>query len=257
MQHTEGELGILGDKDLAKIIAGVHEAFKKRHPDLKDIPFPANGTANIVKSPETPVVSKIEAIKIYPKISLEEEWRRQANGFVNLGFHSELGLTKEKYLESLPKFTPQPESFKGRLDTPVLVETRISPKLQSELVGIQHFLYGLSITDWNKSLKNYTTPEVPYAAWLEDGRNNLNKKPKDVRSSLKADEVGGTELDGIALYISNPKILEHHWLDLSGTSVESDRAAVLRLWDGWPELNVRFVDRADPKFGSVVRGRQK
>lgn len=198
-----------------------------------------------------------ETIKIYPEISLEGEWQRQAQGLVNLGFHSELGLTEEEYLESLPKFTSQPDSFKGRLDTPVLVETRISPKRQSELAGIQYFLDGLDVKDWDKDPKSYTTPKTPYSIWLEDGKRNLNKKPEDIRKKLKGDERGGTEFDGIALYMSNPKILEHHFLDLPGTSVGSGYAPFLRLWSGGPELGDSFVDIAGPGFGSVVCGRQK
>lgn len=40
MRHTERELERLGDTDLAKIVNVVHDIFKRRHPDLKDIPFP-------------------------------------------------------------------------------------------------------------------------------------------------------------------------------------------------------------------------
>lgn len=249
MQHLEREFRKTGDpRDLerADILASMLKARGK------DIPFPS------VATPEAPITSKVETVKMHSEISLEEEWQRQAQELIKLGFNSELGLTERQYLESLPKFTPQPESFKGRLDTSVIVETRISPKRQAELAGIQYFLDGLNKIDWNKNLKNYTTPEAPYAAWLEDGRNNLKKKPEDVRSSLKADEIGGTEFDGIALYISNPKILEHHFLDLPGTSVGSGSVAYLDLWGGRPRLSYFLVDGADdPRFGSVVRGRQK
>lgn len=257
MQHSEHELIRLGDSDLAQIVNGAHEAFKKRHPELGDIAFPVNGTANVAKSPEDPVVSKAETVKIYPEISLEEERERQIKGFIGLGFHTKLGKTEEEYAMRFPRFTSQPESFRGRMDTPVLVETEISPKDQCGLAGIPYFLDGLSKTDWNQSLKDYTIPEAPYAAWLDDGRNHINKKVKDVRSNLKSDEIGGTELDGIDLYISNRKILEHHFLDLPGTSVESVSAAYLRLWDDEPGLYCRFVGSAGPGFGSVVRGRQK
>jgi len=201
--------------------------------------------------------TKIEAIKIYPEISLEDEWNRQTQNLARI-FAKELKFeTTEAYMATLPKFEPQPENWKGRLATPVIVETRINPSRQCELAGIRYALDGISKTNWNKNLKNYTTPKAPYAAWLEDGRNNLNKKPEDVRKNLKDDEIAGTEFDGIALYIANPKILEHHFLDLPGTAVESVHAAYLILWHGGPMLSYFFVDRANPEFGSVVRGRQK
>lgn len=206
---------------------------------------------------EKPAVKVPESTKIFPEIPLEEEWQRQSRRFVELGFHEELGLTGEEYIATLPKFEPQPEEWKGRMDTPVIVEIRISPKRQSELAGLKYFLEGVDKADWNKTLKGYIAPEGPYAVWLDDGRNHMKKSVKDVRKNLKADELAGAELDGIALYVSNPKILEHHFLDLPGTSVESDGAAGLRLWDGGPEVFCSFVGGAHPRFGSVVRGRQK
>lgn len=208
--------------------------------------FSVNGTA-----------SQAEAIKVYPEISLEEEWQRQAEKLARL-FAQELGFkTLDEYMVTLPKFEPQPKEYRGRLDTPVIVETRISPARQCQLAGIRYFLDGLDKNDWNGDPGRYRSPEAPYATWLEDGRNNLGEKPEDVRKKLKDDERCGTELDGIALCISNPKILEHHFLDLPGTSVGSDHAAYLPLWFGRLRLNCRFVDDADPRFGSVVCGRQK
>ena len=251
LEHAKNVLEELGDNDLAEIVSGAREAFNRRHPGIKDIFLP--GTVPVEKQ----AIKTSETRKIYPEISLEEEWQRQTQGFIRLGFHTKLGLTEENYSRRFPKFTPQPENFKGRLDAPVLVETRISPEDQCKLAGIQYVLGGLAKRDWNEKRKDYTTPKAPYAAWLEDGGNNLGKKPEDVRKNLKDDEIAGTELDGIALYISNPKILEHHSLDLPGTSVGSDRAASLRLWRGRPRLSYSWIDDAFPKFGSVVRGRQK
>ena len=221
-------------------------------------PGPKVETSSVATPVEKPVVKTPEApVKIYPEISLEEERERQIQGFIKLGFHTKLGKTEEEYAMRFPKLVPQPESFKGRLGTPVLVETEISPKDQAELAGINYYLDGLNKTDWNQNLKDYKTPEAPYAAWLNDGRDHIKQKPRDVRKNLKADEVGGTELDGIALYISNPKILDHHFLDLPGTAVGSGYAAYLGLWGDGPRLRYGFVDGAVPRFGSVVRGRQK
>ena len=41
MQHIENELRRTGDHDLAKIVAGVHEAFEKRHLQFGDITLPS------------------------------------------------------------------------------------------------------------------------------------------------------------------------------------------------------------------------
>lgn len=228
-------------------IAGAEIAKVLRN-QFGDVLFPSVATSE-------KQTTKTKEVKIYPEISFQEERVRQIRRYISLGFHKKLGKTEEEYAKRFPEFTLQPENFKRRLDTPVLVETEISPEDQCELAGIEYGLDGLNKEDWNKKLKDYTAPKAPYATWLEDGRNNLNKKPEDVRKNLKGDKIGGTELDGIALYISNPKILEHHFLDLPGTAVGSGGAASLRLWVGRPELVYSWADDAHPRFGSVVRGR--
>ena len=62
LQHSERELGQLGDHDLARIISGAHEAFKKRHPDLSDIPLPPAvtpvATRTVAQTPEAQVEIK-------------------------------------------------------------------------------------------------------------------------------------------------------------------------------------------------------
>lgn len=223
------------------------------------VAVPASNAATAVEAEASvDVKPQVETIKVYSEISLQEERIRQIQGFIKFGFHTKLGKTEEEYAERFPEFTPEPKRYKEGLGiAPVLVETGISPKDQCELAGIEYVSGGLNRVDWNEARKNYVTPKAPYAAWLEDGRNNLNKKPTDVRKNLKADEFGGTELEGIALYISNPKILEHHFLDLPGTTVGSDGSACLFLWLGRPELSYDFADGASPGFGSVVRGSQK
>lgn len=249
MQHSIEGLRATGDPRDAER-AYVIEGFLKRRG--LDISFPS-----VEISVEKQIAKTPEAAKIYPEISLEEEWHRQVQGLVKLGFHTELGLTEEKYLESLPKFTPQPESFKGRLDTPVLVEKRISPKRQSELAGIFYSLDGLNVGDWDKDPKKYKTPDSTYAVWTDEGARFMDRRVQDVREELASDERGGTESDGIALYIAKTNILRTRFLDLPGTSVESDRAACLDLWSGRPGLNDNFVVIATPRFGSLVCGRQK
>jgi hypothetical protein len=116
-----------------------------------------------------------------------------------------------------------------------------------------------SKTDWNLELKNYESPKTPYSAWLGDGRISLGEKVEDVRRKikLKTDEAGGTELDGIALYISHPEILEDYSLYLPGTCAGLGFAVFLHLRIGRPELIRRSVSHADHRCGSVVCGKQK
>lgn len=187
--------------------------------------------------------------------SLDIEWRKQVNKYVKLGFHKELNLSKEEYRDSLPKFTSRPEAYKGRFDIPVLVETRITVKRQAELASLSYYLDGLRVRDWEDDPEGYRTPETPYTTWMQDGRNYLKWAVKDFRRNLAEDERGATEFDGVALFIKDPKVLQHHSIDLPGTSVGFAYAADLSWWNGGPELSAHLVDDAYLDFGSASCGK--
>ena len=199
--------------------------------------------------------SRSESKTAVPEINLDAEWQRQAGRRIELGFHTEIGLSEEDYLASLPKFEPQPEAFRGRFDIPVFIETRIAPKRQAELAGLTYYLSDLNVRDWEDDPKGYKTPANPYATWMQDGKKNLNKSVSTVRKNLAPDERGATEIDGISLFIANPEILKDHYIDFPGTSVGADYAPYLSRWGGGPEVSCGRVDFADSSYGSASCGR--
>ncbi len=165
-------------------------------------------------------------------------------------------MTKKEYSLSLPSFTLQPVAYKNRFDIPLLVERRIPVARQCELAGVTYFLGGLNVRDWSEDPQGYKTPEKPYVTWVQDGSANLDRSVENVRSRFVEDERGGTEFDGIALYIAHPEILENHYTDLPGTSVGPGGTPWVGLWDGEPKLDYDWVGAAAPGFGSVSCGRQ-
>ena len=188
-----------------------------------------------------------------PEISLEQDWQRQADKLAGL-YAEELKFgTHEAYIASLPKFEPQPEQFKRRFDIPVIVETRVPLKRMLKLAGIVTYFDVDSIKDWDEG--EFKTPSTPYTAWVNDGTSNLNKSVKAVRESLKSDERGANIYEVIVLYLRDPKILNHHYLDVPGSRVDSDDAPSLHRWVGRPGLYRSFVDVALPRYGSVVAGK--
>lgn len=193
-----------------------------------------------------------EGKKVYSEVSLNAEWQEQARRLAGL-FATALGKTEEEYISELPKFEPQPKQFKGRFDVPIIVETRVPLKRMLELAGINKYFDVDSIRDWERS--KFNTPKIPYTTWLNDGSVNLNKSVDTVRKALKADERGGTVFDGIILCLKDPKILEHHYLDLPGSQVGSDNAPCLGRWYGQPGLDLSFVGDGNPRYGSVVAGK--
>lgn len=191
-------------------------------------------------------------------IDLSKEWERQAGKYVQLGFHTELGLTEEAYCASLPKFEIQPETFVGRFDIPVLVETRVSPNRQAELVGFIYHLGGKRVVDWKQDPKTYKTPKAAYTVWMQDGKKNLNKSVREVRKAFAPDERGATLHDGIAFVIVNPPDeYKSHAIDLPGTSIDSGDAPVLGFGftNGRLMVFCNYVGDASPYFGSASCGR--
>lgn len=246
LEREAGKLTKAQDKGkavAAKMLIATSKAFREAY---GEIPFPDRETAE-----HTVVQQKAELIEP----DLDAEWQRQTQRYIKIGFHTELGLSAEEYLASLPKFEPQPEAFAGRFDMPVLVETRIAPQCQAELGGLNYYLKGLNVHDWKDDPKGYKTPDAPYATWMQDGKKNLNINVHDVRNNLAADERGATEYDGIALWITNPSVLNDHSIDLPGTQVGSGYAPYLRQWNGRPWVSDRYVDGANSRFGSASCGR--
>lgn len=196
-----------------------------------------------------------------PLISLEslsksdKEWQRQVGKLVKLGFHKELGMDEKEYIDSLPKFGPQPENFKGRFDIPVIVDPRIDWKKQSELAGITNIISNSNVRDWPKDSKGYKIPDVPYITWMQDGRKYLGKSVDWVRKNLSEDERGGTIYDGLSLAIFHRNILRHHNIDLPGTQVGSGSAPDLCGGDAGLWLGDDWAGSASGGWGSVSCGR--
>ncbi|MFH1971644.1 MAG: hypothetical protein ABIJ05_04655 [Patescibacteria group bacterium] len=186
---------------------------------------------------------------------LDKEWQRQVNKLVKLGFHKELGMTKKAYVESLPKFTSQPESFKRRFDISVIVDPRINWQRQCELAEIRNYISSENIKDWEDDPKGYKTPEFSYIVWMQDGTKNLNKSVKKVRQNLSEDERGATLYDGLSLAIFHPEIMKKHNIDLPGTSVGFDHAPYLFGFSSVLKLTFNWVSNHFSNWGSFSCGR--
>ncbi|MDO8618402.1 MAG: hypothetical protein Q7R49_00490 [Candidatus Daviesbacteria bacterium] len=89
MRYNERELRRLGDGDLAEIVAGVHDAFKKRHPDLNDIVLPSQKTSakeaeaiitptdkdRLLRDAMRPFVQEYSAAKVLTPDLIDHTWQ--------------------------------------------------------------------------------------------------------------------------------------------------------------------------------------
>ncbi len=79
MNYNERELRKLGDGDLAKIISGVHDAFQKRHPDMRDIALPVAAQAASKREPQ---LTPVEVLTFEPFTAEDREKLRVEGGVV-------------------------------------------------------------------------------------------------------------------------------------------------------------------------------
>lgn len=94
MEHGESQLKKLGDADLAKIISGVHDAFKKRHPDMADIALPGQ---------VTPIDTGTSAVNLLQR-SLEEDML------------TVFGCSREQIAKRASEIRPDTKAYVGPLE---------------------------------------------------------------------------------------------------------------------------------------------
>lgn len=210
---------------------------------------------------------KLPYTLLYPAQELGEldpkaEWRRQANRYIELGFHRMLEVSEDEYLTSLPRLGAQPRRFAGRFDVPVIVERRINPFIQARMAGLSYDDFYLGPEDWEGDPKSYKTPDVPYVTWMQLGRKNISKSIEAVRKNLAPDERGATIHDGIALFITRLSLLKEdsvsYFIDLPGTSsgrMDLSLVRYIRRNQGIPRIKLGYFS-GRLNGGSATCGRQ-
>ena len=98
--------------------------------------------------------------------------------------------------------------------------------------------------------------DIPQGHYLaidvEDGRAMWNIKPSMCLAQFKQTKrFGGTVFEGISVVTYEPKILQHHYIDLPGSRYGSVEVPCLCEDGGRPLLYAFWLRRADPCFGSL------
>lgn len=190
--------------------------------------------------------------------ALHAEMERQAQRYLELEFHKhkKVRLSAGKFRDAVMSLDVQrPERFVGRFDIPTVAFGQIPAKDQCERAGINYYLQGLVVSDWQDDPGGWRTPNKIYMNWMDDGGENLKMAVSTVRANLAKDARGATEYDGIGLYVAQPEILKDHCIDLPGTSVGSYDAPGLKLLGGRSRLFYYRVGNGDGRFGSALCGR--
>lgn len=100
-----------------------------------------------------------------------------------------------------------------------------------------------------------TTDQYPYTDYItdaEDGKEMLGKSVNEATEELK--KVNRRPLniyEGLALFRKNKKVLQNHYIDLSGSRCTSGYAPDLYLHGGKPGLNYDGLTGSYDKWGSA------
>lgn len=137
----------------------------------------------------------------------------QVDRLIALGFHTELGMTKEQYRASIPELTHQLEEFSGRFDRQIIVDPRIPIERQLQLMhirvdtDIEDMQYrGEAEINFFPLQPGVEFPEKPYVLWVNNGGKNYQKKP----ANMEIYERGLTISEGLSYIRETPLYENEH-----------------------------------------------
>jgi hypothetical protein len=202
-------------------------------------------------------------------VDLNRERLRLIGCLTNAGFHDELGMSADEYAASLPLIEAQPPEYRGRLDVPLLVETRIPFQRQFELVGI----FPSQLLAPFKEPQPYDATSAhraePYAGWFSawGQRFVVPISPDDARADLAVDEVGGNLIEAAAMQAAYPELNQTgRYFDYIGYVFAPPdpefqalfepivRTAAIYRWRGRPEYACNLRPTQYELFRPLIRG---
>ena len=170
---------------------------------------------------------------------------KQVKAFIDLGYPEAMGISEKKF----KKLVPLPEN-KPRA---VLV---VSPKAVSIFTQLRLAKF-VNYLDLAKLKDVVETPEqsIYWIYNVEDGARIFAKSPKDCRKIFKKQNRRGlTVVETIALFVQDPRILENHLINISGSCYGSDNVPYLSGDSNRPVLDDSSGDLAHPFYGSASCG---
>ncbi len=245
----------LGDADRVALLGG------------RSVGAPS-GDRGLIDDGIDPVALSPESIDDLPDpatLDLGEEWTRQIENYVRLGFHTELGMSADDYRASLPRIAPQPSQYRGRLDVPLLIDPRVSWERQADLADMSRSFSSRSHI-YEPIDDRHAVPAQPYVAWVNwfGQRFPQPTSPGDARADLADDELGGNVHELVALHIAHP-VLDYTGRFIDAVGLESrtmelhegdatNRNPGLCFWRGRAEIGANMHPVAYSIFRPLIRG---
>lgn len=180
---------------------------------------------------------------------LDSIWEKQIRKYIMLGFNDEVKLSEGSYRRKMPRFLPQPESYIGRFDIPLIIDPRISLKSLHKLIGIHSTIIEDHIVDVVR------IPQTPYTIWTHDANRYRMHSVKDAIGHFQPDELPSPLVEVLALYIERPEIFQDHGIDATGSIYGKESVPCINTFFGKPELSLGDIEHPDSRWGALSRGR--
>lgn len=187
----------------------------------------------------------------------EKSWPTQVETLIRLGFHAALGMTEDEYKATMPAFQPQPPAFKGRFETPLLIDPRVSIFKQLDLLGINTSLTSSELTKLSLAEKQHEG-NIPYQIWMHFSKMGESKGLLDL-NKFADDERPLTVTQGLALFREKPQIIKdwRTFIHMAGSFLNKDTFMLLAQpsKENPNEVQAILEKGSDRVIGSFTRGK--
>lgn len=170
----------------------------------------------------------------------------QIQRLIDLKFHELREMSEDDYRASFPDILPQPDTYRGRFDIPLVVDPLIhTPQLTA--AGI----YGI---DMHKLTNTVAVPRLPYTIWTSDVRKHRGRSHSDMMGQLAPDEVAGSLAEVVALYMQRPDLFIDFAVIAAGSRYHGFASPHIHTFEGNARIDPIFDISAFPNYGGLSRG---
>jgi len=177
---------------------------------------------------------------------------RQVQVLWDKGFGREQGIKDlDSYLSTIPEIPNALRADDERFPLLILVDGRVGITAACRLAGLKY-------AGDDDTLKPYDAAKARRGIrWMrcQDGRRNRNRSVQNCRQSFAPSEVGLDAIEGVAIYVQRPEVIQDNFMDLpNSVDAESrDDVTFLGIGEYGPKLYCLWNDGASSGHGSASR----
>ena len=230
----------------SRVFDGVRRVFDGigvKIPTLTEVIAQVGGrTAEMIAAGQAPATITEETSEI-------EEWRKQTDRFIELGFHDALEIRDpDKYRLTIPTFSPKPRTYEGSFDKPLAVEDRIPLPQLHQLMGVREFINTNGITNLRR------VPKKPYTVYIVNSVETVVGTFDFAVSQLAKNGVAGSFVEVDMTYLQYPELFKS-WLDAGDSRCGAARVPSLYVHGDGPWVHAYWA--LDPRRGWRLLSRGK